>query len=267
MKTILLLVHDDEGQEARLQAALDVTRALGGHLSCIDVTIPPQVIAYADYNVFIAPALIAQQRDLGSANRAQVEARLANEDVPWDWRDTMGIPADAINEGAGLADLIVLSSRLDAPEPSELRNLAGQVARKSARPVLAVPAGSEGLDLRGPALVAWDGSREADEALRQAVPLLRLASEVILLEIDKPDEAFPAEEAARYLSRNDIHATVATAPRETSVPATILARAHAAGATYIVMGAYGHAPIVETAFGGVTRSMLKESDLPLLLAH
>ena len=37
MKNILLLVHDDAGQEARLQVALDLTRALGGHLTCIDV--------------------------------------------------------------------------------------------------------------------------------------------------------------------------------------------------------------------------------------
>jgi hypothetical protein len=29
MKSVLLLVHDDAGQEARLQAALDVVRAIG----------------------------------------------------------------------------------------------------------------------------------------------------------------------------------------------------------------------------------------------
>ena len=37
MKNVLLLVHDDVGQEARLQVALDLTRALDGHLSCVDV--------------------------------------------------------------------------------------------------------------------------------------------------------------------------------------------------------------------------------------
>ena len=36
MKNILLLVHDDHGQEARLQAALDITRAVEGHLTCVD---------------------------------------------------------------------------------------------------------------------------------------------------------------------------------------------------------------------------------------
>lgn len=41
MKTIFLLVHDDEGQEARLLAALDLTRDVSGHPACLDVTVPP----------------------------------------------------------------------------------------------------------------------------------------------------------------------------------------------------------------------------------
>lgn len=41
MKNVLLLVHEDAGQEARLQAALDLTRALRGHLTCLDGTCYP----------------------------------------------------------------------------------------------------------------------------------------------------------------------------------------------------------------------------------
>ena len=39
MKTILVLIQDDAGQEARLRAALDVARAVGGRLVCLDVAI------------------------------------------------------------------------------------------------------------------------------------------------------------------------------------------------------------------------------------
>ena len=34
MKSVLLHVQDDEGLEARLQAAMAIVRASGGHLSC-----------------------------------------------------------------------------------------------------------------------------------------------------------------------------------------------------------------------------------------
>lgn len=43
MKNILLLIHDDDGQEARLQAALDVTRSVGGHLTCLAIVVAPPV--------------------------------------------------------------------------------------------------------------------------------------------------------------------------------------------------------------------------------
>jgi hypothetical protein len=45
MKNVLLLVHDDAGQEARLQAALGIVRAVEGHLTCLDVIIYPMISA------------------------------------------------------------------------------------------------------------------------------------------------------------------------------------------------------------------------------
>ena len=43
MKNILLLVHEDAGQEARLQTALSLTRAVNGHLKCLDVVVLPEL--------------------------------------------------------------------------------------------------------------------------------------------------------------------------------------------------------------------------------
>ena len=78
MKNILLLVHDDAGQEARFQASLDVCRALGGHLACLDVAILPKVTG----DMYGATAmLLADERERESANRTKLESRLAAEDV------------------------------------------------------------------------------------------------------------------------------------------------------------------------------------------
>jgi hypothetical protein len=38
MKTILVQIDSDDGQDARLQAAFDLARAFGGHLCCLQVT-------------------------------------------------------------------------------------------------------------------------------------------------------------------------------------------------------------------------------------
>jgi nucleotide-binding universal stress UspA family protein len=46
-------------------------------------------------------------------------------------------------------------------------------------------------------------------------------------------------------------------------------RAHAvmARANLLVMGGYAHTRMLETVLGGVTRDMLAEAELPLLLSH
>ena len=44
-------------------------------------------------------------------------------------------------------------------------------------------------------------------------------------------------------------------------------RAKAIQASYLLMGAYSHSRIGEYVFGGVTRTMIAESTIPLLLGR
>jgi nucleotide-binding universal stress UspA family protein len=47
----------------------------------------------------------------------------------------------------------------------------------------------------------------------------------------------------------------------------LLSAALSAEAELIVMGGYGHARLQEAIFGGVTRTLIEGSDIPLLLSH
>lgn len=75
-----------------------------------------------------------------------------------------------------------------------------------------------------------------------------------------------------YLSRHGIHAEASV---ESSLPdwseqfvvAALLAREAETKASYMVMGGYSHSRIGEYLFGGVTRSLLYDCPLPLLIAH
>ncbi|MBV5269708.1 MAG: hypothetical protein JZU55_07135, partial [Afipia sp.] len=86
MKNVLVLMHDDAGQEARFQCALDLVRALDGHLTCLDVSILPTMAD--DYALFGGAALLmADEESVERANRARMEGRLAVEGMPYDWLD------------------------------------------------------------------------------------------------------------------------------------------------------------------------------------
>lgn len=268
MKNILLLIHDDAGQEARLQAGLDLARALRGHLRCLDLVLNPSKMSdyFGDTTAYVL--LLEEARERGAVNRSRTMSRLAKEDVAWSMESMSGEPVDCVASICGLCDVVVVSSRIADPAARDMVALAHDVVMKCGKPVLAVPESCRAVDTTGTALVAWDGSAPAAEALAAAVPLLKLASQVRILSVDTRGGAADCLEAATYLSKHDVHADVSMIKAPGTSPSdAILDTCSEWDAALCVMGAYGHARLREALFGGVTRRMLAEAPIPLLLAH
>lgn len=268
MKNILLLVHADGGQEARLQAALDIARAFDGHLTCVDVALVPEAAGSDYWGAAGTAMLVADERQAEAANRDRLEERLRHEDVAWSWIDRSGDMLSSLTAMSRLSELIVVNCEFDAFPAPDMRNLVAGLLRDAHKPVLAVPANCRGFKLEGRAVVAWDGSRAADAALQAAIPLLQRAADVTLLEVVDGTVRIHGEEAAALLSRHGIAALVARelAGRRTAED-VILEHVRRCRADYLVMGGYGRSATAEMLFGGTTRALLGESPVPLLLAH
>lgn len=267
MKNILLLAHEDLGQEARLQAALDLARALGGHLTCIDVS-PLPVLAGEFYSAASQAFLLADTARRDAANREFIEARLAHENVCWDWKHVAGDLASSVARSSSLADLIVVNPGIDEPLFSDMRSLASSILVRSRTLLAAIPDDCEGFDAAGRALIAWNGTPEVAAAMRAAMPLLKLASSVQLFEVDDGSLEICAREAATYLSRHGIHPTIRRMRSHGgSIAKIIIDGCEVLGASYCLMGSYGGSRLMEAMFGGVTRDMLSESPIPLILGH
>jgi nucleotide-binding universal stress UspA family protein len=267
LKNVLLLIDDDVGEEARMQAALDLVRAVSGHLTCLDIVQIP-MLAGTDYMMADAEAaLLADACDREAENRRRVRARLAVEDVAWDWVDATGDIAPLLEAQSALADIIVLNTALADHQPPDMRGTGSEVVMRSGKPILAVPEATRGIDMGGHALVAWNGSSAIARTLRAAAPLLALASGVAIVQIGAPGAA-PIEEAATYLSRHRIHARVERrdGTRDGFADA-LLDLCKDRHPSYCVIGAYGHSRARESLFGGVTRRMLAESPVPLILGR
>lgn len=266
MKNIFLLVHDDEGQEARLQAALDLTRALAGHLTCLDVTMLPVLAGDIYGGGYGTAVLLDDEREREGKNKAALETRLAHEGVSWDWIDTTGNPSDCVAEAATLADLIVLNRKLSVSHP-DMRDIASRILMKSRKPVVAVPETLKRFDT-GRALIAWDGKESAAATMRACIPLLKLATDVRVLMAQRSHDESAADDAAEYLSRHDIHADIRFALDNgvQTVDAIIAEEAAQWRADYVLMGAYSHGRLME-AFGGITKRLLSHCTLPLVLGH
>lgn len=265
MKTVMVLIHDDAGQEARLQCALDVVRAVEGHLVCLDVVQLPVV---ADgFGVGTASAmLVVDERDREDRNVEALAPRLAGEGVSYDWSRIHTNSDVAITDAARLVDLLVVGRR-GIGDFAESGDMAARLAELSSAPILLVPTEQKSLDLSGKALVTWDGSSANDSAVRAAVPLLQLASEVEVLTVgDTENDADPAE-AAAYLARHGCRVTARRVPKTGDVSAQLIDAIHSSRATWCVMGSYGHSRLREFLFGGATRTLFAKAPIPLFVSH
>lgn len=121
------------------------------------------------------------------------------------------------------------------------------------------------------ALVCWDASKSAARAVSDALPILKLAKNVQILTV-KGEKKISLEDTKApildYLGAHDVKAGFIEAElAERSIGRTILNEADKAGASLIVMGAYGHSRLKEFVLGGATKEMLNTTTIPLLMAH
>ena len=122
-------------------------------------------------------------------------------------------------------------------------------------------------------LIAWNSGAEAGKALRDAMEMLVGADDVRIAIVDPQatTDAMgqePGADVAAFLARHGVAVSVdvlASGGRETGA----VLRQHAVdlNADLIVMGAYGHSRMRERIFGGVTKSMIDNAVVPVLLAH
>ena len=276
LKSILLHVQDDGSLDDRLEVALSLARTAGAHLSCLHVTPMQAYVAFDSFGgVFVMKDVMEALDEQETKLRERVEKDLAAEDVSWDYEQVTGdVVSQIIGRGA-LADLIVFGRephRYDFAGPA--MGLIGDLLQRSRIPLLIPGDDKSPVDFTGTALIAWDGSYEAANAVRSSLSLLKLAKDVAVIHVaeDKQQE-FPGTKLLEYLSRQGVHADMVVqdppaGDRDPAViAASLVAYARGIGAAYIVMGGYSHSRIKEIVFGGVTRSLLKECAIPLVIAH
>ncbi len=270
MKSVLVKGDNDEGWGARFQTSLDIARAFDSHLCFVQAI--PRIDAVGSPLWFVPyPELAQEWIDSGREHRSQVESQLRAEGVSWDWVVITGDPSYAIVDHSGLADLIVVSAPGGKHGDGAMGEvaLAGNICTHARGPILAVSMQLTRFDALGTALIAWNGSVESAHAVRLSLPMLAKASKVFVLTVTEDQEPkFPSTEARKYLSHHGIASELHGWERENRmVSDVVLEAASMLGADYIVAGAYGHSRFREAVLGGVTRGLLRDAVVPVIMAH
>jgi len=278
-KSILAPISGGSGSEAALETALIAAGLFQAHVEVLHarvdandaVPVMAEGISGAVVDQLI-DSLETQAKERAAAARKLYEWRCLGgaqkglaSGVTTAFKEVIGRPYDCVGRAGRLFDLLVVE-RFGESESGDYPLILEAALFDSGRPVLLAPQ-TAAASLGRQVAVAWNDTGEAAAALGAALPFLVQAEAVTLMTVRDHCDADPAE-VVQYLARHEVAAKVRTLePDHRAVGEQILEEATTAGADLLVMGAYGHSRLREFILGGVTRSVVQEAGLPVLMAR
>ena len=205
--------------------------------------------------------------------RAEFHAALDTRVAGTEWRSDVIYRSlsDHLAMQARCADLVITGVDRNASLFDSSRHVdIGDFVMQAGRPCLIVPADIDRLALAH-VVVGWKDTGETRRAIRDALPLLKLADRVTVVEIgaeqDLPDIRSDLRDVTGWLSRHGIDATPMAVPASGDDAGRLNSLVVDLGGDLLVAGAYGHSRVREWAFGGVTRDLLRRPGRCSLLSH
>jgi nucleotide-binding universal stress UspA family protein len=276
-KNLLVHVDDTKVCAARVRAAIELAIAHDAHLSGVYVITDPSPAAFAQGYLPAetldlvqhetrkrAKAALARFTEVAKRNQISFESRTD--------RVLYTAMAEALATHARYADVAIVG-QTDPDDDDSPRYLPEEVTLASGRPSLVIPYIGPAATLGQRVTVAWDASREAARAVNDALPILKRAQAVGVVSVNPSDAPFghgeqPGADIALHLARHGIKVEVQRIEsRDIDVPNIILSHIADQSSDLLVMGAYGHSRLREFVLGGVTRTILHDMTVPVLMAH
>ena len=147
-------------------------------------------------------------------------------------------------------------------------NLIEMLLVESGRPILIAP-NLAPATITDTIIVGWKETSEAARAVSVAMPLLRKATKVIVVSIseDTGATAEDLKDLADRLAWHGVGAETRLIGGHRAAGELLPSSAAELGADLLVVGGYGHGPLREAVFGGVTAALIRHADCPILMIH
>ncbi len=263
MQSLVALIDGSENDAASLRAAVGMAAAVGGKLTVVH-TKAAAVLPIGGLEI----AVVVDTSNY--AKESLKRARAAYAEVCGQLPDCRlmefdAVFADAIQGLGPYHDLIVLERVSEAEGPEIVAFVAALWGAHCA--VLVCPPSGAPKAVHHVA-VAWNGSGQAGRALRAALPYLRKASRVTVLQRSGiADDA----ELKRYLAAHAVQSVAFKSYGQGSLSArgwgrALLAETKVVGADLLVMGAYGSSMGTLLGFGRTTEKIVTSAPLFVLLS-
>jgi nucleotide-binding universal stress UspA family protein len=276
IKNILVSFNGQPSSAAALAVALKMAEKYDAHLTGI-LSHGPSRMSIA-LGPWVTPDLLESIRETEASTRATIakafhDATLAGEKVrpgKHHWFDLGGDADESLMQAARFYDIVVMGQYDSDAETAHLAPHPDTVALRSGRPVLIVPNDFEPSGMNGHAVLAWDGGRAAASAMTDAMPMMENKSIVTVLTVGDSEAARRREgmDVVAHLARHGVMTDWKNVPRNGGgIASAIIDMVKQKDAGLLIMGAYEHSRFAEGLIGGVTKDVLKNCPVPVLMSH
>src|SRR3569832_2313858 len=283
-KRILVPALNASNDPRALKLAVETARQFDGHVDCLfvhpdaaEITryLTPMGPETAAFSGQLVETVLDADKTRAARARQVFEAFCARErldhkgPVTAAWREASGNSVDETVRQGFYHDLIVLGR----PSREDL-TLTGaiDVLVSCGRPVMLAPDAPVPARLSN-VVIAWKESAPAARAVAAALPILAKASKIDILSVaeskDDGGALHSAEMLAEYLRGHGLQPQAGHVVANDRPVGNVLLEAatEKLHGSLLVMGGYQHSRERVIVFGGVTRRVLHNSSIPILLAH
>jgi nucleotide-binding universal stress UspA family protein len=279
MKSILIPVEDDTIVEPILDLALLVGQTFGSYIEGVAVTADYPVVMPVDIAIGVPSPYTPEARtDMAHACRERFEGYMTAHSVPratgghhgilsFNWRQD-GLVEDGFIGGYGRVFDLTILGRPDGVSGHTRLSTVESALFETGKPVLVAPPVAP-RTVGTSIAIAWNRSMETSRTVQGAMPFLKRAERVTVLELEDWGGSGPSgSELARALRAHNINAEAVTAPDPLGKAGeTILSEAAQLGCDLLVKGAYTTSRLRQMFFGGATSHILARTEIPVLMAH
>jgi nucleotide-binding universal stress UspA family protein len=274
-KSIAVCLDNSRHVAQRMKYALSLAKEWDAEL--VGIYLSQYFAPYVSYDgvailmaEFEEQAKVARQR---VSQECQVMAKEAG--IPFRWLAFDSRDIDLAMSHMRTSDVIV-ANQVDSTEEEAftIEGFPENFLLGSGRPMIVIPTEYPEPLHFGTVVLAWNASKESARAVSDALPILQKAKKVLTVSVEQKDFHYspdvPEVDVIAYLQRHQVNAVLMKPTSEhgrVGIGQTLITTAKENGAGLIVMGAYGHSRLAEWVLGGVTRTLLRESTIPVLMSH
>ncbi|MBN9043209.1 MAG: universal stress protein UspA [Rhizobiales bacterium 62-47] len=277
LKNLLVHIPSERPLRPVIDGAVSLAMIWTAQLDAISVGYETTSAGVTSIGNMELTTIIEDQRkkalERSDAALAVFDAEARNAGIAYNCRSISALPdeaADIVSGAARLYDLTIVLQP-DSNDRTFDNSIPQEVLFQSGGPVLFIPHVHKGPVAPQHIGIAWDGSRLAARALRDALPFLKRAQTILVIAVNESRLAPSDLSCAAVVKRLEQRGLKASVLRLTAddaeVDQTILSAAADECLDLMIMGGYGHSRLQERFLGGVTRGMLQSMTLPTLMSH